>query len=191
MSKIMIHNDNPNPKHVKRRLIAQKVLGISVGIMLLSALPSIAISQSIDNDVRDLKSDQDKIYATFEDSAEFEAKFKQDFKILSNDYVTGNITYDQFEEGLAQIQSQEYVKQVFTEKAPDDMTAQIQQLDEQITDLKQNSKRAKASDILTIPVLASGCTVIASTIPWGIYEYKSRWKEVDERKLTNKDEQSL
>lgn len=191
MSKIMIQNNNPNPKHIKRRLIAQRVLAISAATMLISAIPQIAISQSINNDVRDLKIEQDKIYATFENSAEFEAEFKQDFKALSNDYINGDINYDQFEEGLTQIKSQEYVKQVFAEKAPDDMTTQVQQLHDQIAYLNKNSKRSKASDIILIPFLASACTAIASTIPWAIYDQKCRWKEVDESELNNQNEQSL
>ncbi len=189
MGKIMIQNDNPNPKHIKRRLIAQRVLGISAAAMLISAIPAIIVSQSVNNDVRDLKVEQNKIYETFESSAEFEAEFKHDFKALSNDYINGDITYDQFEEGLTQIKSQEYVKQVFTEKASEDMTAQIQQLDDQITDLRHNSGRAKASNILLIPFLASASTAVASTIPWSIYVWKCRWKEVDESELNNQNEQ--
>ena len=191
MSKIMIQNDNPNPKHIKRRLIAQRILAISAATMLISAIPIIITSNSINNDVRDLKIEQDKIYATFEDSAEFEAEFKQDFNALSNDYINGDINYDQFEEGLTQIKSQEYVKQVFAEKATDDMASQVQQLDDQITYLSQNSGRAKASHIILIPFLASASTAIASTIPWAIYDKKCRWKEVDESELNNQNEQSL
>ena len=191
MSKIIVRNDNPNPKYVKKRIIAQKVLGISLAVMLCSSFSSLAIGQSINNDVRDLKNEQDKIYEAFEDSAEFEAEFKQDFKALSNDYVNGIITYDQFEEGLTQIQSQEYIKQVFDQKANRDMTAQIQQLDDQITDVKQNSKRAKANSILEVPFLAGFATIMASIIPYAIYESKTSWKDLDENETNNKNEQSL
>ena len=191
MGKIMIYNDNPNPKHIKRRLIAERVLAISAATMIICAVPTIIMSNSLDKDVKNLKFEQDKIYSTFEDSAEFKKEFQQAFKSLSNDYINGEITYDQFEEGLTQIKSQEYVKHVFTEKANEDMTTQIQQLDDQITDLRQNSKRAKASDILLIPFIAGSAGAVASTIPWAIYDKKCRWKEVDENELNNQNDQSL
>jgi len=185
--------NNVNPKIAKRRLIAERVLLSTFGTLLVFGAIGLGTRSSIDDDVSEIRGEQTKIYQEFEDSAEFDTEFKQDFKTLSNDYVVGNISFEQFEDGLTHLKSQEYVKQVFDQKASRDMTDKIEQLDAQIDDIKNNSKRAKVNSAIAPLALASGVANCGAIIYWATNQYKSQFgKEQNEEKQTKQeDEQTL
>ena len=170
----------------QKRLIAQRILigsSLALAISCVSGMISSTIHQ---DEIANLREEQNKIYAQYMQSDEFKTYSKTQLNDLADKYYSGEIDYETFKSELDKIYSIENADKLL-ETSTSELKDDIEQLDKQITD---NNKKYKNSAI-NIGNIALLATSAAVSLPSSIVFLNYDLKTVAKSKIVEENEQNL
>lgn len=181
------HNENKPKKTLwEKRLIAKRILigsSLALAISCVSGMISSTIHQ---DEIANLREEQNKIYAQYMQSDEFKTYSKTQLNDLADKYYSGEIDYETFKSELDKIYSIENADKLL-EGSSHELKDDIEQLDKQIAG---NNKKYENSAI-NIGNIALLATSAAVTIPSSIAFLNYDLKTVAKSKIIEENEQNL
>ena len=175
----------PKKTTKEKRLIACYIAMYCFVAGAASSLPGMFARDSYDNDIRKLDDKQNAVYEQFMESEEFSDSFKEDFTKISDDYTSGKISYEEFDERVKHLNSVEYAQEVLESSNNNEFKSQVEVIDQ-----KKEERREKYNSNI-VPKISLGAVgtgmaacigALISSVVYGIKEDK----EEKRKKKTNK-----